>query len=873
MSRRLLVLIALAFAPLTAQGLKPFSLPWNDATPGITNLQTWQPTEAGTRVTISPDGHYAIGDQRIRFLGVSIGATDAFPPAAQAEGHAARLARFGFNAVRMHHLEAPWDKSRVLIDYPSGSSRNLSPIRLDRLQYFVAQLAARGIYTDMNLLVSREFQPSDGLGPEIAQMGWKDQHILGFFNDTALDLHKEYATKLLTAPNPYRGGRSFAQDPAVAFVEIMNENGLLQKWHENVLDTMPAVYRAQLQTRWNQWLRLQYDSTPTMLAAWGAVNEPLGADLLRNPQFAAGTQAWNLEQHNGATANFTTPLDYNGQPALKVEMRTAGTANWHIQINQAAVAIETGKVYTVSFWAKAIKPTAFSASVQRAHTDYATIGPTINTTLGAEWKQYTATFQAGTSEANSRLNFGSFGDVLTTVWIADVHWQSGGSLGGIAPGLSLEDANLPSVAKQGGAPTAGQQLDWVRFALSLEQDYWNAMYKHIKETLAYPGIVWGSIVSNSPPNVQSGLDAMDSHSYWQHPSFPTGLDFNSTVWTVNNVSMINEASGGVLGGLARQRVKGKPHNVTEYQHPAPNSYNSEGPLLVAAYGALQDWDGIWFFSYGTGKDEYTTGWFDHGGDPGKMANNILAAALFRRFDVAPAANEIVMAFAPATEARVAATRGGAWSIADGSHLGVPASLSMVSRLALSIGPGAVGLDAAPAAPAAKRLESDTGELAWDLTQSGKGVVTIDTARTKAVLGFAAGRAFDLGGVRITPGKTVQDWSTIGITLMDGVSFSDAAGGSAVIVATGDHANTGMVWKDAARSSVSDKWGRAPALIESIPGTIDLPVAADRVTAWSLSPTGERLGAIAVVDFNGKARLQLASADPTLWYEIRIAPAR
>ena len=41
-----------------------------------------------------------------------------------------------------------------------------------------------------------------------------------------------------------------------------------------------------------------------------------------------------------------------------------------------------------------------------------------------------------------------------------------------------------------------------------------------------------------------------------------------------------------LAGLARQRIKGKPFTVTEYQHPSPNYYGAEGPLLLAAYGAL-----------------------------------------------------------------------------------------------------------------------------------------------------------------------------------------------------------------------------------------------------------------------------------------------
>ncbi|MBI5083138.1 MAG: carbohydrate binding domain-containing protein [Acidobacteria bacterium] len=867
----LLPFLALS-SQLVAQQLQPFRLPWNDATAGLTNLQSWQPDAIGAarRVTVTADGHYSVNGERIRFLGVNVTASSAFPAAERAEGVAARLARFGFNSVRMHHMEAPWDKRNVLVDYAAGSSRELSAERLDRLHYFIAQLAARGIYTNLNLLVSREFQPSDGLGPEIARMGWKDQHILGFFNDTALELHKEYATKLLTAPNPYRDGQTAAQDPAVAFVEIMNENGLLQKWHEAVVDKMPEVYRQQLRERWNQWLRTRYESTSAMLSGWGAVDEPLGAEMLRNPQFQSGAQNWNVERHSGAAATVTTPAEFNGQPCLKVEVTTAGQSNWHVQVNQTQVPIQSGAVYTVSFWAKADGAIPLSAGVQRAHTDWAGLSPSINVTLGRDWKQYTMTYQSSVTESNARLNFNGFGNLLATVWLADVHWQPGGQLGGIPEGTSLEAGNVAVVLKQGGTPTSAQRLDWVRFALWAESQYWNAMYRHIKETLGFQGIVWGTIIANSAPNAQAGLDAMDSHSYWQHPQFPTGQDFNTTNWSVTNISMVNDANGGVLGGMARQRVKGKPHNVTEYQHPAPNTYNSEAPLLSAAYGALQDWDGIWFFAYDASMSEYTTGWFDHGGDPGKMANTLLAAAMFRRFDVSPAANEISMAFVPETEARLAATRGGAWSVADGSHLGVPAKLALQSRLSLSLDAAEGALEVPPAAPGGSRIESDTGELVWDRTDANRGVVTVNTARTKAVIGFRARAEFDLGSVRISPGAAMQNWSTIGITLLEGKAFDSPAGGAAVIVATGDHANTGMVFTDSSRSSVSNRWGGPPALIEVVPGTIDLPVSPDRVSVWALNARGERLGQLAVTEAEGKARITLGSAEPTLWYEVRIA---
>jgi hypothetical protein len=171
-----------ATLPAAAADLQPFRMPWNDASAGVTNLQAWQPRPAGAdgRVTLSADGHYSIAGQRTRFLGADIVAASAFPSHANAEAHAARLAHFGFNAVRLHQLEAHYDKPNALIDYSTGTSRTFSADRLERLQYFFAQLAARGIYADVNLLVYREFQAGDGLGAEISQMTWPEQARLGY---------------------------------------------------------------------------------------------------------------------------------------------------------------------------------------------------------------------------------------------------------------------------------------------------------------------------------------------------------------------------------------------------------------------------------------------------------------------------------------------------------------------------------------------------------------------------------------------------------------------------------------------------------------------------------------------------------------------
>jgi hypothetical protein len=871
---RLAALAVSATAVLAAAGLEPFRMPWDDASPGITNLQGWQPDEAGIHgwVQVTPAGHYAVDSHPIRFLGVNVAAASAMPTHARAEAHAARLARFGFNAVRLHHLEAPWQPDSVLIDYASGSSRNLSQDRLDKLQYFVAQLASHGIYSDVNLLVSRQFMATDGLGAEVTQMDYKIQHILGFFNDTALALHKEHATKLLTAPNPYRNGVPLGLDPAVAFVEIMNENGLMEQWLGGAVDKMPSVYQAQLQARWNQWLAQRYANTAALLSGWGTVDQPLGSNLLTNGSFASGAAGWNCELHDPAAATFTGTSDFNGASALKIVVTRAGSASWHVQLNQSPLTLTANGFYTVSFWARADQAVPLYAGLSRAYGDWGGIGNGLNLTLGATWQEYTMTLQNGAAESNARVNFGGFGDRLCTVWLADVRVQPGGRIGGLPAGVTLEAANIPSLLLN---PTSdnyslGQRQDWTRCILSLEAGYWNAMARHLKTTLGYPGIVWGTIISNSPPNAQAGLDAFDSHAYWQHPTWPPGDDWNPETWTIPNTSMVNDAAGGTIGGIARQQVQGKPHNVTEYQHPSPNSYTSEGPVLAAAYAALQDWDSLWLFAYETTEAEFVTGFFDHGTHPGRLANNLLAATLFRRGDVATAVNEYTMALTPDKEVEVATSQGVAWNIADGSQLGVPASLALASRVSLSIGTGATGLARPPAAPAGSAIASDTGELLWDNSHANEGVVTVNATRTKAVFGYTDGRSWDLGGVQIAPGATRHDWCTIGLTLLEGGSFDSTGGGRALIVATGDLENTNQQWKDATHTSLGSNWGAAPTLIEVVPATVTLPVASSRVTAWALDGCGQRATPLTVTDSAGQARLTLGNSGTTLWYEIVIA---
>ncbi len=184
----------------------PFTMPADDLSGGQTDAAFLQSAPAGAQGWIRPtaDGHLADNAGRVRFWGVNIVASDNFPSKANTDLIAPRLARFGFNCVRFHHLDQPW-ASPSLINYDSGNSRSFNTTSLDALHYLSAKLKAEGIYWDYNLHVARNFLAADGLPAAIDSMTWAQKKGLVFWQPTMLALQKEYAQKLLTTVNPYTG--------------------------------------------------------------------------------------------------------------------------------------------------------------------------------------------------------------------------------------------------------------------------------------------------------------------------------------------------------------------------------------------------------------------------------------------------------------------------------------------------------------------------------------------------------------------------------------------------------------------------------------------------------------------------------------------
>lgn len=197
---------------------------------------------------------------------------------------------------------------------------------------------------------------------------------------------------------------------------------------------------------------------------------------------------------------------------------------------------------------------------------------------------------------------------------------------------------------------------------------------------------------------------------------------------------------------------------------------------------------------------------------------------------------------------------------------MPGRLAFTSRLSTSVGDNATGLEQPPPSPAGNNLFSDTGELRWNLSQPGQGLVTVNTPRTKLLLGFADDKEVSFSGITLKPAKTMLGWCTIGITVRRGATLTNDC--TALVVATGWWQNTGQTW-NINQTSVGNQWGRAPVLTEVVPFTLTLPVPTNHVRVWALDPRGQRTASIPVTGDAQRSVIAASQSSGTLWYELEV----
>jgi hypothetical protein len=398
------------------------------------------------------------------------------------------------------------------------------------------------------------------------------------------------------------------------------------------------------------------------------------------------------------------------------------------------------------------------------------------------------------------------------------------------------------------------------FYMEVERDYFREMRAFLKETLGVRSLLIGS---NDHTYSQSGypmiwsnslLDIMDGHMYWQHPDHSPA----------RNTPMVNDPLHSTVVRLSRTALAGQPYTVSETNHLFPGDWISEGMPILAAYAGFQDWDGVMWYTFEPKRDaagdQYVRDHFDISFDPVRMSQLAAGALLFLRGDVRAGDTTVERSYSLEQvreslrlppEARPYFSPGFSPLLA----------LQHKVRIGTLEGSPAQLPQAEPEADSSA-LRSDTGELVWYIGPDGNGLVTVDTPRTQALIGFLQGTAPPPRNLAVA---VTNVFGTLILSCLDGEPISRA---SRLLLTTGTRVeNTGQQW-NAARTEVTARGGPPPR-IDPVRGRIMLRGLEDAaaVHVAALDGAGEPLGA-PVPAAQTPAGWVITIGEPaTPWYEI------
>ena len=421
------------------------------------------------------------------------------------------------------------------------------------------------------------------------------------------------------------------------------------------------------------------------------------------------------------------------------------------------------------------------------------------------------------------------------------------------------DAPVPLIGRRAQTPAERFDLE-AEFFNDLQKAYFADMEKYIKQTLGSKSLVIATADHSHSGSgypillASDSMDVVDGHTYWQHPEY-----------YVKKLPMVNDPYNSMVVELSRSAIAGKPYTVSEVNEPFPNDYAGEGIPILAAYGSLQDWDGIFWYTFEPKIDPswkpYVGDPFDLSLDPVKMPELAEGALMFLRGDVSKARSTSERSYSqqqvfdsmllPASERPY---------FTDGFPLSLP--LEKEVRIS-SLNGSPTGAFRETAAP--NPIVSDTHELAWYTTAQKTGLVTVDSARTQALIGFVKAESKSVSNLAA---QIDNRFCTLLLSSMDKQPISLSS--KLLLIAGGPVENSGQTWNSAGTDVTV--WGAPPTLIEPVRGTIILRKlkGAHAVTLQALDGAGQPLGGPVPATASGDD-WKLAIGDPiTTWYQIMVS---
>lgn len=393
-----------------------------------------------------------------------------------------------------------------------------------------------------------------------------------------------------------------------------------------------------------------------------------------------------------------------------------------------------------------------------------------------------------------------------------------------------------------------RRLDLVRFYGELERGFYAAVAEKAR-ALGFRCPLVPSIHYNQPTLAAwyRDYDVADMHFVWD-PLRGTWFDDTSAIARPERVL-----------DLTAGAVEGQALSISELNHPHPNRYRAEGPLLWAALASVQDWDALVWFSWAdtpyTRDTASVAGAFELRSAAVVASQLPTASSLFRSGAIPPASGAwFFQNDVEALERQWASVEPGRFSVLRLPHAVQDVGFVLAHRIRQVFG----------GAPRTPVPGTPSGVVGWHVDP---GVLVVDLPRYQARVGPPAEPVGGVGPTAPTNLRVrLQEWAAVSVAVTDGASLPDAK--EALLTVATRQANTGMVFGGNGRDLVAA--GSAPVLVQPARGEVELRLGG-RPVVEVLDGTGAVLGTVrARRGGKGWWRIPLDEVRSP-WLRVRMAP--
>ena len=239
---------------------------------------------AGDGGFIRPDGRTLIHERTgepVRFLGINAGHDVLSLTRVEMQHYARWLAKLGINLLRLH---GPFCRDDALTQVRQD--------KLDQLHMLAFLLRDQGIYVGLSIYYPLWLKLDKSQGFD----GYSGQSPFGlaYFDRKFQEIQKGWWRSILTTNNPYTG-IPLAQDPTIAYLEIVNEDSTLF-WTFAPYKSIPEPQTIQLEMQLGAWAKGKYGDLGTAFSRWRGPKVK-GDDPGRGR--VGLTSVWEIANNNG----------------------------------------------------------------------------------------------------------------------------------------------------------------------------------------------------------------------------------------------------------------------------------------------------------------------------------------------------------------------------------------------------------------------------------------------------------------------------------------------------------------------------------------------------------------------------------------------